>query len=247
MKKNLFEQHGINMPEGIVPFDVNSISQQANTNPKVNNDFKVLVLIPPTTETKNVVRDLIVGCWCKGKRIGGATLPPTSQLLLSTIIKDLGVDVTLFDAQGERKSIDDVKAIINQYDYVVMTSSTMSYREDMNTVKELKKYNPNLKSVVAGSHITHAASDAIQNKVIDIFIMGEQDFVIRDFFYALINGQDYRSVTGIAFAQNGDYNYNPANDFIRDMDELPIPDFDLLNRDIEYFNPILSIYYHRIK
>ena len=36
-------------------------------------DMKILVLNPSSSATKNVIRDVLYGCWCKGKRIGGAT------------------------------------------------------------------------------------------------------------------------------------------------------------------------------
>ena len=52
--------------------------------------MKVLFLNPPSLTAENVVRDSIYGCWCKGKRIGGAITPPYPQILLATVIKETG-------------------------------------------------------------------------------------------------------------------------------------------------------------
>jgi len=40
--------------------------------------MNALVLNPPSKVVKNVVRDLLYACWCKGKRIGGIRFPKTS-------------------------------------------------------------------------------------------------------------------------------------------------------------------------
>src|SRR3989338_6817004 len=66
--------------------------------------MKVLVLSPPTSATQNVVRDLIYGCWCKGKRIAGAKSPPTNLLYVATMLKQQGHDVRLLDATAEYKT-----------------------------------------------------------------------------------------------------------------------------------------------
>src|SRR3989338_6630377 len=101
--------------------------------------MKVLVLNPGSRFTKNVVRDLIYGCWCKGKRIGGAQAPPLSLLYIATILKNEGHDVIFLDALAEQKPISDVKKIAKDCDAVVISTSTMSFNEDCGILAELKK------------------------------------------------------------------------------------------------------------
>jgi len=97
--------------------------------------MKVLVLSPPTESTTNVVRDLIYGCWCKGKRIAGAKSPPTNLLYVATILKQQGHDVRLLDATAEFKTAQYVKKIISEFDAVIESTSTMTFRREVDDGK----------------------------------------------------------------------------------------------------------------
>ena len=67
--------------------------------------MRVLVLNPSSRVTKNVVRDVLYGCWCKGKRIGGGTVPPFALLEVATVLRNDGNDVVFLDAQAEQKPV----------------------------------------------------------------------------------------------------------------------------------------------
>ncbi|MGD9581459.1 MAG: B12-binding domain-containing radical SAM protein, partial [Vampirovibrionia bacterium] len=60
--------------------------------------MNAVVLIPPSKHAKNVARDLVYGCWCKGKRIAGIQFPPVSQLIVVTALIKYGHKCDLLDA-----------------------------------------------------------------------------------------------------------------------------------------------------
>ena len=72
--------------------------------------MNVLVLNPGSKFTKNVIRDVVYGCWCKGKRIGGATTPPFVLIQIASILdQNKRNNVKLIDASAEKITIEEVK------------------------------------------------------------------------------------------------------------------------------------------
>lgn len=204
--------------------------------------MRVLVLSPPTESTANVVRDLIYGCWCKGKRIAGAKSPPTNLLYVATILKQQGHDVRLLDATAEFKTAAYVKDIITNYDVAIISTSTMTFHEDADFLSELKRINPSLKTIMFGSHVTFYPKDSFNYaKALDIAVRKEPDFIIRDVVNALKKGDcSWKKVRGISYRENSRVKVNPDYPWITDLDELPIPDRELLPKGVDYFNPIVK-------
>jgi len=203
--------------------------------------MKVLILNPPSKLTKNVLRDLIYGCWCKGKRIGGAKVPPLNLLYIATVLKEEGHKVKLLDALAEQLSLEEVKKIVKDYDAVIISTSTMSFREDSRVLAELKEVNENLKTIVFGSHPTFMPEYALKEDSIDIIVRREPEYIIRDLINELENNSEkWKNVKGIGYREDGKHILNEFYPFIENLDELPFPDRTLLPKNIDYFNPIIK-------
>ncbi len=203
--------------------------------------MKVLVLNPSTLKTKNILRDLVYGCWCKGKRIGGAKSPPLNLLYIATILKKEGHYVKFLDALAEQKSPSFVNKIIKNFDIVIISTSTMSYNEDALFLKELKKRNLNLTTIIFGSHPTFMPKSALSRDSIDVIIRREPEFIIRDLVNAFEREDDsWKKVKGIGYKEKGKVKLNDFYPFIENLDELPIPNRTILPKNFDYFNPIIK-------
>lgn len=202
--------------------------------------MKVLVLNPASNLTKNVVRDVLYGCWCKGKRIGGATVPPFGLIMVATVLKRDGNDVIFLDAQAEQLNIDEIKILIKDIDMVVISTSTMSYREDALVLAELKKANEGLRTVVFGSHPTFLPQSALKYQSVDIIVRREPEYIIRDLIREMKNGDSsWKKVSGIGYREDERYVVNDYYPFIENLDELPYLDISFLPKGVDYFNPIV--------
>lgn len=203
--------------------------------------MKVLVLNPSSRVTKNVVRDVLYGCWCKGKRIGGGTVPPFSLLSVATVLKQAGFHVTFIDALAELISIEQLKLKISDYDVVIISTSTMSFNEDAQTLLFLKQINPRLISVVFGSQPTFMPDYSLEKKGVDVIILGEPEYVLRELISNLQKGSnDWKRLNGLGFKENGKKCKNPKFAFVENLDELPFLDTSMLPKDIHYFNPLVK-------
>jgi radical SAM superfamily enzyme YgiQ (UPF0313 family) len=204
--------------------------------------MKTLLLIPPLLEV-NVVRDVLYGCWCKGKRIGGATVPPLVLLSVATVLKKDGNEVRLLDAPAEKKSLDDVKKIVEEFDVVLMLTSSMTFNEDTQVLEELKKVKKDLTTIVFGSHPTYMPEFCLKRESIDLVVRKEPECIIRDLLRGLSKKDgSWKNVPGIGYRDNGRSRINKDYPFIEDLDELPIYDRSLLPKGVEYYNPIVQRY-----
>lgn len=203
--------------------------------------MRVLALTPPSKYSKNVARDLLFGCWCKGKRIAGTSFPPLTLLSVATVLKEAGHDVRLFDAAGERSSLDDIIKVIKEFDLVVVLTATMSFNEDSQILKGLKNENEDLTTIVFGSHPTFMTRETVINEGIDIAVRYEAEFVIRDLVSVLENnGNEWKKIRGIGYLDGDKPIINEDYPFADNLDDLPFPDRTMLPRDVEYFNPVIK-------
>jgi len=201
--------------------------------------MKILALNPASRLTKNVVRDVLYGCWCSGKRIGGGTVPPFELLEVATILKNDGHDIMFLDAQAEQKPLSDVVRVVPRFDAVAISTSTMSFLEDAETLRELKQVHPQLATIVFGSHPTFMPEYSLAQDSVDIIVRHEPEFIIRDLFRAMRDGGEaWKRVGGIGFREGSKIVLNPQYPFI-DLDELPFPDVTMLPEGIDYYNPLV--------
>ena len=207
------------------------------------SNMKILGLNPPSIFTKNVARDLLWGCWCKGRRIAGVQFPPLPLMYVGTVLKTRGHDVDIIDAQAEGISIPNIENKIKDYDIVFLISATMSYNEDSEMLARLKKKNPHLITIVFGAHPTFLPYEALKKESVDIIVRKEAEFIIRDLMDALSTGSDeWKKVLGIGYREDGKAILNPDYPYIENLDELPIPDRNFLSNDIYYYNPIVKYF-----
>ena len=163
--------------------------------------MKTITLIPPSKHSKNVARDLVYGCWCKGKRIAGIQFPPVSQALVTTVVRDAGHDARLLDAAALMLSMDEMKDEFRreQVDVCIMLTSTMTIVEDAETLAQLKEVNPNMRTILSGSQATFMPQATLARPGVDFIVQREQEWIIRDLVNALQERRCYTRVNGIGY------------------------------------------------
>jgi len=202
--------------------------------------MRVLVLNPSSKFSKNTVRDVLYGCWCKGKRIGGGTVPPFALIQAATVLKQSGDQVEFVDAQAERKDLDSLSSIIRNVDLVVISTSTMSFCEDVETLSKIKDINRKIKCIIFGSHPTFLPNHSLDADSVDMIIRREPYFILRDLSAAMERGgESWKSIRGIGYKDRGRVVLNPLYPFI-DLNLLPLPDVELLPKDRFYYNPLVK-------
>ena len=153
----------------------------------------------------------------------------------------------LVDAPPHGLRLADVAATANDYDLVVLHTSTPSFASDVKTVEALKNVNPSIRAGMIGAkvavdpHGSLAASEAID------FVAGNEfDFTIKE----VAEGRDWNAIDGLAYRdRNGRIVHNPPRAALENMDDLPFVT-PVYKRDLEierYFigylkHPYISLY-----
>lgn len=201
----------------------------------------VLVLNPCSDLTQNVIRDVMYGCWCNGKRIGGATVPPFALVTVATLLRQ-HCDVTFVDAQAESMTLEQLYARVPSTDMVITSTSTMSFGEDAGILLKLKQhYGPHVKTAVFGSHPTFLPKHTISHEGVDIGIRGEPEEIVVELVNSLKAGNDdWKRVLGTEhMSEEGEPVINADHPFLEDLDSIPFPDVTLLP-DVVYYNPLVK-------
>lgn len=205
--------------------------------------MKVIALNPPSIGSDNVIRDVVYGCWCKGKRIGGAKTPPHPLLLIATILKAQGHEVKMIDAPAQHLNMDSLITEIGDTAAVIINSSVMTLSEDAQILKTIKDNLENIKTIVFGAAPTFMPEFCLRFEGIDIIVRREPEFIIRDLINCLDSHvSEWHDIKGIGYRQNSSPVINDFYPFIENLDELPFVDWDLLPSGLDYFNPIVRRY-----
>lgn len=203
--------------------------------------MRTLFLNPPSLYTDNVLKDVMYGCWCKGKRIGGALTPPHPLVSMATVIKHSGHEVSVLDAPAQGVGLYRLKKMIEDFDSVVILTSVMSFKEDCAILRELKDSNPRLRSIVAGAETTFMPEFCLKSPSVDVIIRGEPEFCLRDLIQAMDKGgEEWKKVLGIGYREGEKHVLNDRYPLIANLDELPFTDWSLLKHSDDYFYPLVS-------
>ncbi len=197
--------------------------------------MNIILLIPETSEN-NVVRDVLYGCWCSGKRIGGGTVPPLTLLSVATVLKNENHSVEILYFSGNEK-----KTILKS-NLIIILTSTMTFTEDIEVMNQLKKIKPDCKIAVFGSHPTFMTEHTLlSNSFVDYAVTNEPEIIIKELVDCLEKGNDISNVKGLAYKKNGNFFYTGDRPFIQDLDSLPVPDRTLIPKK-NFYNPLIFKY-----
>jgi radical SAM superfamily enzyme YgiQ (UPF0313 family) len=202
---------------------------------------KVLFLKPSLgAASRSIVRDFVYGCWCNGRRVGGMQMPPLNDLYVVTHCRAQGLAVDFLDAQLEPRRFEALMAAgMEDYDVVVLMTSTQSFASDAAAIGAIKAVKPGLTAVLYGSHPTFMPESCLADPRVDHIVLREPEQSMRELLAALCSGADPVGIPGTGSRVDGRPVLGPARDFL-DMDDLPIPDRSLLPKGIDYFNPVVK-------
>ena len=174
--------------------------------------MRIAFVTPPAGEDVILVTDLLHGCWCQGRRVGGLRLPPLPQLMLATIARQAGHECRVIDVPNERMEAGRLREEVKGYDLCVLNVSSASFTTDRDFVRAVRGSGTAPRFAAYGSHATfyHGAFD-------------------RDLFEHVIAAPETPFGEIVGADKPGRF---------QSMDELPFVDYSLLPPKARYFNPI---------
>ncbi|MGZ7047093.1 MAG: B12-binding domain-containing radical SAM protein, partial [Methanobacterium sp.] len=177
--------------------------------------MKVLLINPPDTASKY--------------KFIGLVAPPLGIGYIAAVLEENDVDVKIIDGAALEMSWEDFEKEVHKYspDIIGITAVTPTIDQALKSARIAKNTCPDSIVVLGGYHPTFTYNEVLKNDFVDIVIMGEGEYTMRDLVMAVENGTDLKEVKGIATKEF----ITPPRPIIEDLDELPFPARHLLPMD----------------
>jgi radical SAM superfamily enzyme YgiQ (UPF0313 family) len=159
--------------------------------------------------------------------------PPLGLASLAAVARKNGASSSILDAAVLGYGLEETEGIISKEnpDVLGITLTTLSLKTSSALGSRVRKRSPGIKIMVGGPHFTALPQKTLfDNPSFDIGIVGEGEKTLEELLRALSGKTPLTAVPGIMFRSEGKIVPTAPRDRIRDLDELPMPAFDLLPR-----------------
>jgi anaerobic magnesium-protoporphyrin IX monomethyl ester cyclase len=199
------------------------------------NQKKVYLLYPPISKMERYSSD--VGS------VGGEQIP-LGIFSLASYLRKNGYLVAVTDAEAlkltEEQIVNEIKA--HSPDFIGISSTTVAFHRALAVAKIIKGQFPDTPVILGGPHVTSNAEHAMSFEAFDYGVLGEGEITALELLNRLSNGRTVHEVPGIAYRdQNGNVKRTVKREYIKALDMLPIPAYDLIP-DIKLYTPPPSNY-----
>ncbi len=113
-------------------------------------------------------------------------------------------------------------------DLLGVTSVTMTFNAAIQVVKDAKKINPELLTLMGGPHVSFCALETLSAyPALDLIVVGEGEQTIVEVASQADNGRDWSQIKGLAYRDENQIKINEQREYL-DVDTLPLPARHLL-------------------
>ncbi|GAB4355210.1 MAG: radical SAM protein [Candidatus Abyssubacteria bacterium] len=161
----------------------------------------------------------------------GQLTPPIGLLYLASNCREKGFDVRLFDANALGLSPDLLVRQVAEARprFVGLSANTLSISSAAYVVDQLKRLTPEIFTIVGGAHISSCPEETMERyRSFDAGVIGEGEETLVELMAAIRDGTDLGQVKGIIFRDDGALSKTQPRQYIKNLDDLPMPAWDLL-------------------
>lgn len=160
--------------------------------------------------------------------------PPLGLLYIASYLKKYtNHEVKIIDCQAENIDYNNLKQIIVKLnpDIVGISAMTFALIDVIKTISLVKSINNEIKIILGGIHANLYPNETINLPGVDYVVLGEGEIT---FTKLIQNMNSPEKVRGIVFkSKNKIINTGPP-ELIKNLDELPFPDRDLIKKENYY-------------
>ncbi|TKJ41597.1 hypothetical protein CEE37_03260 [candidate division LCP-89 bacterium B3_LCP] len=147
-----------------------------------------------------------------------------------------GDEMRLYDARVHYADNSELTSIIKDYspDLLCITAFSLEAETVHDLCKQVRDVLPTCKIFLGGPYPTSDPETALDDDNIDMIFIGEGEVSFLEVLNAMDNGGNYEDIKGISYRQNGTTVNNGYADMIDDLDDIPVPAWDLVDLDYVY-------------
>lgn len=160
-------------------------------------------------------------------RSKGAT-PPLGLLYIASYIRQTRHDeVKIIDTRLYKEHLNEVYTAILDFQPDIVGIGALTFEAPaMYHIAHLVKQLTDMPVVVGGPHPTSMPREVMNNRDIDIAVIGEGEVTFKDLLDALETGKDLDEIDGIVYRDQNRVRINKPRAYIDDLDQLPFPAWD---------------------
>ncbi len=153
--------------------------------------------------------------------------PPLGLGYISSYLKKQGHEVKFIDALNLRMSHEEILKSVKDYEVIGITVLTDFYLESKELTSILKGQGKTV--ILGGVHPTVLPRETLEETKTDFIVIGEGEETIAELISAIEKKKDFSKIKGIGYKKDKEIIINPRRELIKDLDELPFPDWEAMD------------------
>lgn len=170
----------------------------------------------------------------------GSLVPNLGLLMLAASARGAGHEPRVLDAGASGLSQEEFvrRAVAFAPAVVGLTTTTLEVGAAARVAAELKIALPGVLILLGGPHVSAAPDETMQRfPAFDIAVLGEGEATLTELLAVMAAGGDIAAVTGMVIRHGEALRHTGVRPYIADLDQLPLPAWDLLEGFPRHFSP----------
>lgn len=134
----------------------------------------------------------------------------------------------------------DLEKRINEVDVIGISSATLEWFLARVMAERIKSNDPEIPVVLGGIHATFAGEHALKTSKVDYVVRGEGEKTLPELLETIEKDKDLKDILGISYKNDGGVIINKNRPLltVSELEDTPLPAFDLLPSNIHQHLPI---------
>ncbi|HEY6007400.1 MAG TPA: radical SAM protein [Geobacteraceae bacterium] len=161
----------------------------------------------------------------------GSAAPALGLLMLAAVVRQAGYRCSVVDAAALDLDAAAVLARIEALrpQFLGLTATTLAIVHAARLAERVKERLPEIRIIVGGPHVSAVPVETLERfPAFDAAVVGEGEETFLELLHTLTAGGAPDAVAGIVFRDGDGVHATPRRPYIRDLDTLPLPAWDLL-------------------
>lgn len=175
----------------------------------------------------------------------GSFWPSLGLGILAAVARNEGYSVKIIDSNAQGLlGLPLARTILKEKPrFVGISATTLTIDTVGKIAAEIKKRSPDITIIVGGAHITAVPRETLKRyKDIDIGVIGEGEIVLKNLLAALDKKESLKKISGLAIRDKKDVILTGGRQFIKDLDSLPFPAWDLFPDFPKRYKPSVNTF-----